>query len=72
MVEKVVDVEAKTGIQSPFETREIDSRCPKRYKPSVKKNKDNAYWEQRNEAINRDKEKAKSYNLFSSTNQPQT
>ena len=44
----------------------------KRYKPSVKKNKDNAYQEQRNNASNRDKKKAKSHNPSSSANQPQT
>ena len=50
--------------------REIDSRCLKGHRPLVKKDKDNAYREHRNEA-SKDKEKAKSHPL-SSANQPQT
>ena len=72
MIEKIVNVEAKTGLQPSSETREIDSRYSKGYKLSVKKNKDNAYWEQCNEATKRDKEKTKSHNPSSSANQPQT
>ncbi len=72
MVEKAIDIEAKASLQPPSGTREIDSRCPKGYRPSVKKDKDDAYRKQRNEASNRDKEKAKSHNLSSSANQPQT
>ena len=72
MLEKAVDAEAKASLQPPSGTRKIDSRCPKRYKPSVKKDKDDAYREQRNKAFNRDKEKAKSYNPLSPANQPQT
>ncbi len=72
MGQKVVDIEAKASLQPPSGTREIDSRCPKRYKPLVKKDKDDAYRKQCDEAFNRDKEKAKSHNLLSSTNQPQT
>ncbi len=43
VVEKAVDAKAKASLQPPSETREIDSRCPKRYRPSVKKNKDDNY-----------------------------
>ena len=50
--------------------KEIDSRCLKKHRPSVKKNKDDTYWEHCNEAF-KDKEKAKFHSL-SSTNQPQT
>ena len=71
VVEKAVNAEVKTGLQPSIGTKKIDSKCSKGYRPSAKKDKDNTYWEQRNEATNRDKEKAKSHNLFSSTNQPQ-
>ena len=50
--------------------REIDSKCPKKHRPSVKQDKDDAYQEHRKEA-SKDKEKTKSYLLFSA-NQPQT
>ncbi len=69
MVEKVGNIKVKTNLQPPSGTREIDSRCPKRYKPSVKKDKVDAYWEHCNEASNKDKEKAMSHNPFSA-NQP--
>ena len=72
MVEKAVNAKTKAGLQPSPETKKIDSRCPKKYRLSIKKDKDNAYWEQYNEATNRDKEKAKSHNPFSSTNQSQT
>ncbi len=72
VVEKAVNVEAKAGLQPPSGTKEIDFRCPKGYRPSVKKDKDDAYWEQCEEAFNKDKEKAKSHNPLSSANQPQT
>ena len=71
MVEKAINIEAKAGLQPPFKIKEIDSRYPKGYKPLVKKDKNNAYWEQRNEATNRDKKKAKSHNPSFSANQPQ-
>ncbi len=71
MVEKAVDVKAKASLQPPSGTRKIDFRCPKGYKPSVKKDKDDANRKHRDEAPNKDKDKAKSYNS-SSTNQPQT
>ncbi len=71
MVEKTVNAKVKVGLQPSSETREINSRCPKRYKPSVKKNKDNIYWKHRDKASNRNKKKAKFYNPLSA-NQPQT
>ena len=71
MVKKAVDVKAKAGLQPHSMIREIDSRCPKRHKPSVKKDKNNAYWEHHNEASNKDKKKAKSH-PSSSANQLQT
>ena len=72
MVEKTVDVKAKASLQPPSGTRKIDSRYSKRYKLSVKKDKDNTYWEQCDKVSNKDNKKAKSYNLLSSANQPQT
>ncbi len=48
---------------------EIDSRCPKDYRPSVKKDKDKANWEY----WDGDKNKTKSYNLsLTTTSYPQT
>ena len=66
-----MDVKAKAGLQSYFMIREIDSRCLEEHRPSVKKDKDDAYWNYRNEASNKNKEKVKSHPL-SSANQPQT
>ena len=71
MVKKAVNVEAKASLQSYSMIREIDSICPKRHRSSIKKDKDNAYWEYRDEGSNKNKEKAKSHPL-SSANQPQT
>ncbi len=70
-MEKASDVEAKANLQPPFYVREIDSRCLKGHRPSVKKNKEDTYREPRDEA-SKDKEKAKSHNSFTSANQPQT
>ncbi len=67
MVEKAGDAEAKANLQPPFYVRDIDARCPKSYRPSAKKNKDDTYQKPRDEAS---KDKAKSQT--SSTNQPQT
>ena len=67
---KVGDTEVKANLQPPFYIREIDSKCPKGYCPSVKKDKEDANWEHRDEASSKDKEKVKSHNL-SSANQPQ-
>ncbi len=69
-MEKTRDAKAKANLQPPFYVREINIRCPKSHCPLVKKNKENTYWQHRNEA-SKDKEKAKSYNS-SSANQPQT
>ncbi len=55
MVEKAVNVEAKASLQPPFWIKEIDSRWPKGYRSSVKKDKDNNNWEHRNEDKNKDK-----------------
>ena len=57
MIEKAINVKAKTNLQPPSGTREIDSRCPKTYRPLIKKDKDDAYWEQRDKTSNRDKKK---------------
>ncbi len=65
MVEKANDVKAKANLQLLFYISEIDSRCPKGYRPLVKKDKDDANWEYRNEVSNKDKAKAKSHNPFS-------
>ena len=67
-MEKVVNAKTKAGLQPHSMIKEIDSKCPKKYKPSVKKDKYNAYWDYRNEASNKDKEKAKSH-LLSFANQ---
>ena len=71
MIEKVINAEVKAGIQPSFRTKKINFRYSKRYRPLIKKNKDNAYQKQRNEATNRDKKKAKSHNPYFSANQPQ-
>ncbi len=68
MVKKVVNIEVKANLQLLSGTREIDSRCPRSYRPSVKKDKDDVNWEYRDETP---KNKAKSHNS-SSANQPQT
>ena len=72
VVEKAIDIKAKASLQPHFGTREIDSRYAKRYRPSVNKDKDDAYWEQHDKAFNRKNEKAISYNPLSFANQPQT
>ena len=71
MVEKIINIEAKAGLQSYSMIREIDSRCPKKHRLLIKKDKDNDYREYRNKASNKDKEKAKSH-LLSFANQTQT
>ncbi len=70
VVEKIVNVEAKTSFRPPSETREIDFRCPRDYWPSIKKDKDNANREHLDE-VSKYKDKTKSYNSFS-TNEPHT
>ncbi len=71
VVKKAGDVEAKANLQSPFHVREIDSRCPKGYRPSARKDKENTYQKPQNEA-SKDKDKAKSHSSSTSANQPQT
>ncbi len=43
VMEKASDIEAKTNLQPPFYVREIDSRCPKDHRLSVRKNKEDTY-----------------------------
>ncbi len=69
VVEKGGDIEAKANLQPPFYIREIDSKCPKGYHPSVKKNKENTYRESCNET-SKNKDKTKSQTFFFA-NQPQ-
>ena len=69
-MKKAVNVKAKAGLQPHSMIKELDSKCPKRRRPSVKKDKNDTYWEHRNKA-SKDKKKAKSHPL-SSANQPQT
>ncbi len=69
-MEKADDSEAKASLQPPFYVRKIDFRCPKSHCLSAKKDKEDTYWEPRNEA-SKDKDKAKSQ-TSSSTNQPLT
>ena len=59
-MKKVGDVKAKANLQPPFYIREIDSKYPKNYRPSVKKDKEDANWEHRDEA-SKDKNKARSH-----------
>ncbi len=70
VVEKSRDTKAKANLKPPFYIREIDAKCPKGYRSLVKKDKENTYWEHRNEA-SKNKDKAKSHNS-SFTHQPQT
>ena len=55
-MEKARDAEAKANLQAPFYIKEIDSKCPKGYCLSVKKDKEDANWEYCNEASNKNKE----------------
>ncbi len=71
VVEKAGDTEAKANLQLPFYIREIDFRCPKGYRPSAKKDKEDIYRESQNE-VSKDKDTAKSHNSSNSANQPQT
>ena len=68
VVEKARDAKAKANLQPPFYIREIDSKCPKGYCPSVKKDKEDANREPCNKA-SKDKDKAK-FHAPSSANQP--
>ncbi len=70
-MEKAGDAEAKANLQPPFYVKDIDARCPKGYRPSAKKDKEDTYRELQNEA-SKDKDKAKSHSSSTSANQPQT
>ncbi len=70
-MEKAGNVEAKANLQPPFYVRDINTRCPKGYRPSAKKDKKDTYQEPQNE-ISKDKNKAKSHNSSTSAKQPQT
>ena len=49
MVKKTVNIEAKASLQLPFRIKEIDSRYPKSYRPSIKKDKKyKANWKHQN------------------------
>ena len=71
IIEKAVNTEVKASLQPLFETKEINSKYSKGYKLSAKKKKDEASQEYQDG--NKDKNKAKSYNLLpANTSQPQT
>ncbi len=70
-MEKAGDAEAKANLQPPFYIRDIDARCPKGHRLSAKIDKEDTYREPQSEA-SKDKDKAKSHNFSTSTNQPQT
>ncbi len=59
VVEKTVNAKAKASLQSLSGTEEINSRYPKSYKPSAKKDKNKITREHRD----KNEDKAKSYNL---------
>ena len=68
--EKAGDVEIKANLQLCFGIWEIDFRCPRDHRLSVKKNKENAnqeLWDR----DHKNKDKTKSHNFFSIKNQPQ-
>ena len=70
-MKKAGDVKAKANLQLPFYVKDINTRCPKDYRPLAEKNKENTYWEPQNKA-SKDKDKAKSHSSSISANQPQT
>lgn len=70
MVEKIVNIEVKTNLQSLSGTRKINSRCLKGHRLSIKKDKNNTNWEHWDG--DKDKDKAKSHNLFSANSQSRT
>lgn len=72
MVKKAINTKAKASLQPSSGTREINSRYPKKYKPLVKKDKNDANQEHRNEVSNKDKDIAKFHNLSFANSQPQT
>lgn len=44
IVEKVVDIKEKASLQPSFGTRKIDSKYLKKYRPPIKKDKNNIKW----------------------------
>ncbi len=68
VVEKAGNAEVKANLQPPFYVREIDSKYLKSHRSSVKKDKEDTYWEPCDEASNKDKDKAKSHNSSPSAN----
>ena len=66
-MEKARNIEAKANLQHPFYIRKIDSKCPKGYRASVKKDKKDAHQEHRDET-SKENDKAKSH-ISSSANQ---
>ena len=63
-MEKAGDVEAKAKLQLLFYVWEINFKCPKDYRPLVKKDKKDTNGEYRNDVSSKDKEETKSYNLL--------
>ncbi len=72
VIEKAINVEVKTSLQSLSGTKEINSKYPRGYRSLVKKDKDNINQEHQDEISNKDKDKAKSHNSSSANNQPLT
>ncbi len=72
MIEKAVDTKVKTSLQASSGIRKINSRYLKGYKLLAKKDKDDANRVHQDEAPNKDKNKAKSYNSSSANSQLQT
>ena len=60
MIEKTIDIKAKTNLQLLFETKKLNSRCSESYKLLAKKKKDKVSQKHQDG----DKNKAKSYNLL--------
>ncbi len=67
-MEKTGNVEAKTNLQPRFYVKDINAICPKNYRPSAKKDKEDTYQEPYDET-SKDKDKS---NSSASANQPQT
>lgn len=60
VIEKAVNIKIRTSLQLSSEIRKINSKCPKYYKPSPKKDKNNTNREYQDR--DKDKDKAKSHN----------
>ena len=56
---------SKASLQHPFGTQKIHSRYLNEYRPLVKNNNNNTYWENCKKSFNMDKNRAKSHNLSS-------